>query len=96
MVFQMRMKDVLYHRADNLLFNGDFENWNLATNGTPISWDNLLQVGIAADRYPYGNSNPASAYQGNYYARIVHGEGFSQNIATTIGEQYEIEFIMWL
>ena len=82
--------------SSNLFKNGSLESWNSVTiNGTPIDWDNFTstaQDGIAVDRFPYGDSNPSSAFEGDYYARMVHGEGLEQSISTNIGEEYEITF----
>jgi hypothetical protein len=79
----------------NLFLNGDLESWTSSNspNTTPDSWNNCSTDGVGVDCVPYScGAVPLSGSNGAIYARGFNGEGFSQDVPTTIGETYNVEF----
>jgi hypothetical protein len=83
------------HSQINLFLNGDLESWTSSNspNTTPDFWNNCSTDGVGVDCVPYScNAVPLSGSNGAIYARGFNGEGFSQDVPTTFGETYNVEF----
>lgn len=80
----------------NLFENPSLEDWPDAAepNTTPAAWtDCSSSGGLAVDAVPDScDAQPATASEGERYARGFSGEGIAQTIATTVGTTYAIAF----
>jgi hypothetical protein len=80
----------------NLFENPSLEDWPDAAepNTPPGAWTDCSSPGgLAVDAVPDScDAQPATASEGERYARGFDGEGIAQTIATTVGTTYAITF----